>query len=46
MSLHGRMIDEKIGREAVRGSHQWNATVIHISIFFCVQQLPGKGEKQ
>lgn len=46
MSLHGRMIDEKIGREAVRGSHQWNSTVIHIGIFFCVQQLPGKGEKQ
>lgn len=46
MSLHGRMFGEKIGREDIKGSHQWNSAVIHIGIFFCVQQLSGKGGKQ
>jgi len=45
MSLHGRIMGEKIGKEGVKGSHQWSSVAIHIRIFF-VQQQPGKGGEQ
>lgn len=45
MSLHGRIIGEKIGGEGVKGSNQWSSVVIHMGIFF-VQQQPRKGGEQ
>lgn len=35
MSLHGRIIGEKIGGEDVKGSHQWSSVLIHMGNFFC-----------
>lgn len=45
MSLHGRIIGEKIGREGVKGSNQWSSVVINIGIFFVQQQRGKEGEQ-